>query len=90
MNLWFRLLVMLLTLPLRGRMQPMGTASLTMTVMPTDLDLNGHVNNGRFLTLADVARMDYVLRSGVACVAWAERALPARLQHSVELRRSLI
>jgi hypothetical protein len=32
-------------------------------VWPFDLDLNFHVTNGRYLTMADVGRMDYVLKT---------------------------
>lgn len=35
-----------------------------MRVWPNDLDLFGHVNNGVYLTVMDLARMDMLLRSG--------------------------
>lgn len=47
-----------------------------MRVWPTDLDLNRHVTNGRYFTLADIARMDYVLRTGAFRVALRHRAVP--------------
>lgn len=47
-----------------------------MRVWPLDLDFNRHVTNGRYFTLADVGRMDYVLRSGAYRVAIRNRALP--------------
>lgn len=37
-----------------------------MRVLPTDLDLNGHMNNGTYLTLQDVGRIDYMLRTGLS------------------------
>lgn len=33
-------------------------------VMPNDLDLNRHVNNGRVFTFADLGRMDWFTRTG--------------------------
>jgi len=47
-----------------------------MRVWPLDLDLNRHVTNGRYFTLADVGRMDFVLRTGAFRVAWRNKALP--------------
>ena len=37
---------------------------LNLRVWPNDLDLNIHVNNGRYLTLMDLGRMDLMFRSG--------------------------
>jgi hypothetical protein len=76
MNLWFRLIWMVLTARLRGKVQLFDTSVLRMRVMPNDLDLNGHVNNGRYFTLADLGRLDFVIRTGAARVAIANRAFP--------------
>ncbi|SHG72945.1 thioesterase family protein [Massilia sp. CF038] len=89
MNLWFRLIWMLLTVRWRSKVSIFESAALTMTVMPTDLDFNGHVNNGRYLTLADVARMDYIVRSGTARVALALRARPIVGDAVAKFRRDL-
>ncbi len=48
-----------------GRHRPMHEPSaLTLRVWPNDLDLNVHMNNGRYLTLMDLGRMDLMLRAG--------------------------
>jgi acyl-CoA thioesterase FadM len=39
---------------------------VNLRVWPNDLDLNIHVNNGRYLTLMDLGRMDLMFRSGAA------------------------
>ncbi|BAN50332.1 hypothetical protein PCA10_46000 [Metapseudomonas resinovorans NBRC 106553] len=80
---------MLLTHWRRPRVTPLGSSVLKMTVLPNDLDFNGHVNNGRYLTLADVGRMDFVLRSGAARVAWQHRALPIVGDAMAKFRRDL-
>ncbi len=80
---------MLLTVYWRKPVDPLGTTSLRMTVLPNDLDFNGHVNNGRYLTLADVGRMDFVIRSGSARVAIAQRALPIVGDALAKFRRDL-
>lgn len=76
MNLWIRLLWMLLSTLWRPRAGVLDTTTLRLRVLPNDLDFNGHVNNGRYLTLADLGRLDFVIRTGVARVAIAQRAIP--------------
>lgn len=89
MNLWLRLIWMLLTVWWRRQVSILDSSSLSMRVMPNDLDFNGHVNNGRFLTLADVGRMDFVLRSGAAKAAFRLRALPIVGDSLAKFRRDL-
>jgi acyl-CoA thioesterase FadM len=38
---------------------------MTLRVMPGDLDVLNHVNNGVYLSLMDLGRMDLLVRSGV-------------------------
>jgi acyl-CoA thioesterase FadM len=45
----------------RGLREP---SRLFIRVWPNDLDLNVHMNNGRYLTLMDMGRMDMMLRTG--------------------------
>lgn len=47
---------------------------LSLRVWPNDLDLNIHVNNGRYLTLMDLGRMDLMFRSG-AFKLWVGKGL---------------
>ncbi|KJZ36965.1 MULTISPECIES: thioesterase family protein [Pseudomonas] len=76
MNLWFRLLLMLFRRPWRKPVDAMATTVIRLRVWPLDLDLNRHVTNGRYFTLADLGRMDYVLRSGAFRVALRNKAVP--------------
>jgi acyl-CoA thioesterase FadM len=76
MNLWFRLLLMMLRRPWRKHAHPFETTRIRMRVWPLDLDPNRHVTNGRYFTLADIGRMDYVLRTGAFRVALRHRAVP--------------
>lgn len=76
MNLWFRLFLMLLRRPWRKPVDASATTVVRMRVWPLDLDLNRHVTNGRYFTLADIGRMDYVLRSGAFRVALRHKAVP--------------
>ena len=89
MNLWLRLIWMLLTHRLRSRATILESTSLRMRVLPNDLDFNGHVNNGRYFTLADIGRMDFVLRTGTAKVAFKHKALPIVGDAMAKFRKDL-
>jgi acyl-CoA thioesterase FadM len=54
----------------------LSTTRVRLRVWPDDLDFNLHVNNGRYLTLADLGRMDWFVRTGVWKLARREKALP--------------
>ncbi|MBF4630948.1 acyl-CoA thioesterase [Clavibacter michiganensis subsp. phaseoli] len=64
MNLRLRLLLLRLTARRRGSLDVWDTARTTFRVLPTDLDALGHMNNGRYLSIMDLARLDLLLRSG--------------------------
>lgn len=71
MNLWLRLAAYLLGFH-RGRAQ----GQWCFTVGFTDLDINGHVNNGRFLELMDLGRFDWFWRSNFRAAMWGQRSVP--------------
>ena len=49
----------------RGSLDVLGTSRLRMRVWPNDLDMNLHMNNGRFFSAADIGRFDWWLRTGL-------------------------
>lgn len=63
MNLYLRLIAFFSRVLLRGRIGPWDTAVTPFRVWPTDLDGLGHMNNAKYLSLLDLARMDLLLRS---------------------------
>nr|WP_208382364.1 thioesterase family protein [Microbacterium ulmi] len=48
------------------RLAPHEVGRITLTTMPTDLDVLRHMNNGRYLSLMDLGRWDLLVRTGVA------------------------
>lgn len=78
MNLWFRFwFLMLFKRPWRQPLpNPLAASVLTMRAWPTDLDINRHVTNGRYFSMADLGRLDFLLRSGAWRIVWQQRALP--------------
>ena len=63
MNLYFRLLWTFFRNFRQTPIEPLATTSCTFRVMPWDLDLFGHMNNGRYLQIMDVGRFAWMLRS---------------------------
>lgn len=55
---------------------PLEKLRVRSRVLPHDLDLNFHVNNGRYLTFADLGRMDWFVRTGCFQAARKEKCIP--------------
>jgi acyl-CoA thioesterase FadM len=89
MNLLFRLLLCLLTAPLRPRCDISGPARKRFVVWPLDLDVLRHVNNGVYLSMLDVARVDLLLRSGMAKRLRQGGFYPVVAAETIRFRRSL-
>lgn len=66
MNLYLRLLWTLLRAWRSPRLAPGDTLQRVLRVLPNDLDVNGHMNNGRYLTVIDLMLVEYFVRSGFA------------------------
>ena len=58
-------------------------------VLPTDIDLFGHMNNSRYLLLMDYARVDYLARLGLLGTAIKKRWTIPVGSAQLEFRRSL-
>lgn len=89
MNLFLRLLLLLLTAPFRPRCEVLGPARKRFIVWPPDLDVLWHVNNGVYLSMLDVARVDLLLRSGAAGRLRRARYYPVVAAQTIRFRRSL-
>src|SRR5271167_2729969 len=76
MNLVLRLLIMLATAKFRGPLALANTSRVRLRVLPNDLDLNLHMNNGRYLTVMDLGRIDFLTRAGSPLVFLRNRWRP--------------
>ncbi len=89
MNLYLRLLWTWL----RARTKPgisMGdTIELKLRVWPSDLDVNGHMNNGRYMTITDLALIEYFTRAGFLPIALREGWRPMLGGSMISFRRGL-
>ena len=64
-NLFLRLLWLRLTVGRRSRLRFLDVGRMRMRVSLTDLDPLRHVNNGVYLSMMDLGRVDLMVRSGV-------------------------
>lgn len=69
MNLFLRLFFVLFTGLFRKRLKVLDSSRLNLLVFPNDLDIYGHMNNGRYLTLMDLGRIDWIVRTGLGKTA---------------------
>lgn len=76
MNLLLRLIWILLKRARHGRVNPLQPLRVKSRALPNDLDINMHVNNGRYLSFADLGRVDWFIRSGCLQVARKQKAIP--------------
>ncbi|NKF21511.1 thioesterase family protein [Solimonas marina] len=65
MMMLFRSLWIWLTFRLRGPLEVLGASRLSLRVWPGDIDMNLHMNNGRYFSVADLGRLDLGLRNRV-------------------------
>lgn len=65
MYVWIRLLRVAATHRRRGPYRPGEESRLAFRCLPTDIDMNVHLNNARYMMLADMGRIDLFLRSGL-------------------------
>lgn len=67
----------------------LSTTRIRLCVWPNDIDFNMHVNNGRYLTLADIGRLHWFVRTGVMQLAREQRAFPVVGDAIAKFRREL-
>lgn len=90
MYVWERLLRSLIKARFAPRLHPPEDISIVvLRVWPHDLDLNLHVNNGRYLTFMDIGRMDLLFRSGLGRRMLREKWQPVLTGVNARYRRSL-
>ena len=73
MNLYFRLLVIILKNWSKPKIHPLQEVTTCHRVMPWDIDVFGHLNNGRYLQIADVSRIAFLARTKILHLALRRR-----------------
>jgi len=89
MTLLLRLVWVLLRHRSRARCDAFGPCSSPFVVLPSDIDVLFHVNNGVYLSMLDAARVDMMLRSGFAGLVRRAGYYPVVAAETIRFRRSL-
>lgn len=90
MNLWLRLIWYFATAWRRPVLETTHELSvLPFRVWPNDLDLSLHMNNGRYLTLMDLGRLDFMVRAGLWRPMLKHRWTPIASGIAIRFRREL-
>jgi acyl-CoA thioesterase FadM len=86
---WLRLARVTFASAPKRKIDALEPALIRMRAWPNDLDFNLHVNNGRYLTLADLARMDWFKQVGALDFARKEKAFPVIGDAIAKFRRDI-
>lgn len=90
MNLIFRMLRVFIIALLKPRIGLFDTSVLSFRVLPTDLDINLHMNNSRYLSVMDLGRADLLIRAGMLGVVRRKRWKPVAGGIAIKFRRPLM
>lgn len=90
MNLIFRMFVLWMTSLFKARLPVEYPENiLRLMVLPNDIDINLHMNNGRYLTICDLTRVDMFIRTGLATTMLREKWRPVISEHTMKYKRGL-
>jgi acyl-CoA thioesterase FadM len=89
MNLIFRMLWVIIRSFFMARMERPYASSLSLRVLPNDIDINFHMNNGRYLTICDLNRVDVFARSGLLKAMFKRNWIPVIAEHTMTYKKPL-
>ena len=89
MNLFFRLFYLLVAARRRSKLGVLETGRVEMRVWPGDLDVLWHMNNGRYLTIMDLGRVDFLIRTGLLDKIRQRKWFPVVAALSITYKRPL-
>jgi acyl-CoA thioesterase FadM len=88
-NLYLRLLRVIAVALAAPKIGPYDTSIVRMRTWPVDVELS-RANNGRYVTIMDLGRMDYLCRTGCLREIVARRWRPLVAGLTIRYRRSLV
>lgn len=89
MLLLFRVVRVLIASLFGARVGLLDDSVLTLRVWPTDIDLNFHLNDGRYISLAGLGRVNLMARTGLFRIALKRRWYPVVGSVIVRYRREI-
>ena len=87
--MFFRTIFHLLRSRTRSVLGAHDVAVLPLRVLPSDLDVLGHMNNGVYLSIMDLGRMDLMIRCGLWPQLRARGWYPVMASATMTFRKSL-
>ena len=64
-------------------------SKLNLRVLPNDLDINFHMNNGRYLTICDLNHVDLFIRTGLMKAIFKRKWMPVIAEHTMSYKKPL-
>lgn len=89
MNLYVRLFLMFMRARFKGSISIFDEFISTHRVLPNDLDLLGHMNNGRYFTITDYVRIEMLIRAGIWEAMKKRNVYPVMAGETIQFRKSL-
>jgi acyl-CoA thioesterase FadM len=88
-HLFFRTVLRTILSSLGPRIQPYDVARADFRVLPTDLDVFRHMNNGVYLSILDLGRLDLLRRGGIWAIFRERGWYPVVVSETISFRKSL-
>ncbi|MCI2957012.1 thioesterase family protein [Agromyces atrinae] len=89
MHMFFRTTLHLILARFGRRIGHYDVARTRFITLPTDQDILGHMNNGVYLSIMDVARFDMLVRNGVWRIFQERGWYPVVVSETISFRKSL-
>ncbi|GAA1210791.1 thioesterase family protein [Rhodoglobus aureus] len=89
MNLIFRTIFHRILSPRRSPLGVRDVGSMSFRVLPTDIDVLRHMNNGVYFSIMDLGRMDLLIRAGSWKHLTAKGYYPVMANETISFRKSL-
>lgn len=89
MNTLWRLLWMLISTRFAPKINFFDECSTSFRVLPTDIDVLMHMNNGRYFSLMDLARMDFMVRTNTFGALREHHLYPVVASEMARFKKSL-
>lgn len=89
MNLLFRLFYLFFTSPFQTKINFTDEVITKFRALPTDLDLNFHVNNGVYFSMMDLGRFDHIFRCRVMTKIIKNKLYPVVASQMIRFRKSI-
>lgn len=89
MNLLFRLIKTLICGYFGKKLSVSEASHTSYMCWPNDLDTNLHMNNGRYLTLLDLGRTDFLIRTGLAKQVLKHKWMPVLASAKIEFKKPI-